>query len=103
MILVFPKETYITTFPALYFLGLEHFFKFHPIILHCLTPASSRPIIHTLSCPIVHTLSHPIVLAAPCLVTHAPSHPIVHGPSQIIISSHPPEPAFDPFPKIGEE
>src|SRR5882724_7905061 len=107
MILVFPKEMYITILPSLYFLELEHFSQIsspHLALSHLIVHASSRPNIHALSFPIVHASANPMILAVPFPMAHGPSCPIVHSLSQvIIISSHPSEPSFNPFPKIGEE
>src|SRR5882724_809270 len=65
-------------------------------------PISSRFIVHTSFFPDIHTSSRPIIHASPHPIVPAAPHLVVHGLSQIINSSHPPKPAFNPFPKSRE-
>src|SRR5882724_9546575 len=104
MILVFPEEMSISTLPACYFHELEHFSQ---VSSHHLTPFCAHIILNChpcLSLPIIHAPLHPFIHALPHPITHTLSLPVIHTLSQtMIIWSHPTEPAFNPFPKIGEE
>jgi len=97
MILVFPRR-HTSQHSSLLLLGLDIFFKFHPIILALSHPRLISPIIHTLSCPCPHLVPS-IVLAAlasspmPHLFPLSMAH---HKSSSHLTTS----PAFDPFPRL---